>query len=179
MRDWNVIITVHEHGFVQARELLEAFGPVKRTDYFNVLTMKVDDPDRFMDDLREEISRNLEILSFLARVIPLTHIFDFQTADEFETKAKEIVLTWEPQLAGKGFHVRMHRRGFKGRLSRTEEEQFLNKVLLDALEKSGTPGHITFENPDAIMAVETIGQRAGLSLWTREDLERYPFLRID
>jgi len=64
MRDWNVIITVHEHGFVQARELLEAFGPVKRTDYFNVLTMKVDDPDRFMDDLREEISRNLEIFFF-------------------------------------------------------------------------------------------------------------------
>lgn len=37
------------------------------------------------------------------------------------------------------------------------------------LEKTGTPGHITFENPDAIIVVKTIAQRAGLSLLSRED----------
>jgi hypothetical protein len=29
------------------------------------------------------------------------------------------------------------------------------------------------------VAVETVGTQAGLSLWTREDLKRYPFLRLD
>jgi hypothetical protein len=42
-----------------------------------------------------------------------------------------------------------------------------------------TPGHITFENPDAIIAVETIANWAGLSLWTRWQLKRYPLIRVE
>jgi tRNA(Ser,Leu) C12 N-acetylase TAN1 len=37
---------------------------------------------------------------------------------------------------------------------------------------------VSFDNPDAIIAVETIGNQAGMSLWFREDLQRYPFLHI-
>jgi hypothetical protein len=73
----------------------------------------------------------------------------------------------------------MHRRGFKGKLRSLEEEQFLDDILLEALKKAGTPGHITFENPDAVIAVETIANWAGISLWTRDQLQRYPFIRID
>ena len=98
---------------------------------------------------------------------------------EPEAKAREASLTWIPDLAGKSFHVRMYRRGFKGQLSSQSEESFLDGILLDALNKIGKPGRITFENPDAIIALETIDSRAGLSLWTREDLQRYPFLRLD
>lgn len=177
--DWNVVITVREPGFIRACELLERFGPISRTEFFNVLVMKVDDIHRIMETLREQISESPEILSYLARVVPVTHTFNFQTPEEFETKTKEIVLLWIPELAGKGFHVRMHRRGFKGRLSSPEEERFLDRVLLESLEKTKTPGRITFENPDAIVAVETLGQRAGLSLWTSKDLEKYPFLRLE
>jgi tRNA(Ser,Leu) C12 N-acetylase TAN1 len=73
----------------------------------------------------------------------------------------------------------MHRRGFKHRISSHEEECRLGAALLDALDVAGTPGSLSFENPDAIVAIETVGQRAGISLWSREDLERYPFLRLD
>jgi hypothetical protein len=73
----------------------------------------------------------------------------------------------------------MRRRGFKGKLSSLEEEHFLDHILLESIEKTGTPGHITFEDPDAIIAVETIAQWAGLSLWSREDLQRYPFISLD
>jgi hypothetical protein len=73
----------------------------------------------------------------------------------------------------------MYRRGFKGKLSSPDEERFLDKVLLEALERAGTPGHITFENPDAIVVVETLGQRCGMSYWTREDLQRYSFVKVD
>jgi tRNA(Ser,Leu) C12 N-acetylase TAN1 len=82
-------------------------------------------------------------------------------------------------LRGKSFHVRLHRRGFKGRLSSQNEEGFLDGVLLEALEQSGTPGRITFADPDAIIAVETVDGQAGLSLWTREEMQRYPFIRPD
>jgi hypothetical protein len=52
-------------------------------------------------------------------------------------------------------------------------------VLLAALEAAGTPGRITFDDPDAILAVETVGRRAGPSLETREDLATYPFLGLN
>jgi hypothetical protein len=75
--------------------------------------------------------------------------------------------------------VRLHRRGFKGRLSTQVEERFLDTFLLESLERAGAPGHIRFEEPDAIVAVKTVGQRAGLALWTRDDLKRYSFLGLD
>ncbi len=179
MQDWNVVVTIKERGFARACKFLEKFGPVSRTEFFNVLVMKAENPHRMMETLQKEISEDPEILSFLARFVPVTQSFNFQTPEEFESKAQDIVMLWLPELAGKGFHIRMHRRGFKGRLSSSEEERFLDNILLEALKSKGTPGHITFENPDVIVAVETLGQRAGLSLWKREDLKRYPFLRLD
>ena len=41
------------------------------------------------------------------------------------------------------------------------------------------PGQIGFEDPDAVIDIETVGNRAGISLWTREDLQRFEFLRPD
>jgi len=92
---------------------------------------------------------------------------------------KETVSEWVPQLEGKGFHVRMHRRGFKGRLSSLEEEKMLDEFLLVLTKDGGSPGHVTFERPDVIIAVETVAHRAGLSLWTHEDLQKYPFVRVE
>ncbi len=117
--------------------------------------------------------------SLLSQTPPVTATFSFQSPEEFETKAKEAVLPWVENLAGKSFHVRMHRRGFKGRISSPESERFLDKILLEELVKIGHPGQITFEDPEAIIVVETVGQQAGLSCWSREDLQRYPLLKLD
>jgi len=145
----------------------------------NVLVMEVSNIPRFLETLNAWVSDDPSLLQLIARVVPVTCTFSFQSPEEFETKAKEAVLYWLPSLAGKRFHVRMHRRGFKGRISSLEEEHFLDKILLEELGKIGSPGHITFENPDAILVVETVGQQVGLSCWTREDLQHYPLLRLD
>lgn len=179
MQEWNVVINVNEWGFKEAFRKLGCFGPIRKTGFFNVLFLRVDDIHRMLETLREWTLEAPHALSFLSRLIPVTDTFSFQSPGEFEEKTKEIVLAWVPELAGKSFHVRMRRRGFKGRLSGLEEEHFLDKVLLEALEKTGNPGHITFENPDAIIAVETIGPWAGLLLVSREELQRYPFIKLD
>jgi tRNA(Ser,Leu) C12 N-acetylase TAN1 len=111
--------------------------------------------------------------------MPAAEAFTFQSVGEFEARAKEIVRAWLPRLAGRSFHVRMHRRGLKEQMSSHTEERFLDEALLHALEQAGTPGRIDFTDPDLIVDVETVGQRAGLSLWTRDDLLRYPFLKVD
>jgi len=179
MRDWNVVVTVREKGFILACEFMEEFGRVEKTPFYNVLVMKVGDIREFMEGLQREISESSMVTKFLARVIPVSETFDFQNPEEFESKAKEVVLRSAPQLSGKRFHVRMHRRGFKGRLSTMEEERILAETILQFLESAGTPGRIEFEDPDAVLTVEVLGPRSGFSLWTREELERYPLLRPD
>lgn len=179
MVDWNVIVSVYDHGYKHARELLREFGSVSRTDFYNVLAVQVGDVPGMLEKLKERLETDEKTRLCLARVVPVTVGFTFQSPEEFETRVKQAVLPWLPDLAGKGFHVRMHRRGFKGRLSSHEEERLLAEFLLEKLEETGTPGEVAFEDPDAVVVIETISQRAGLALYTREDLIKYPFLKVD
>jgi len=179
MKDWNVVVSVNEKGFRQAVNVLKAFGPISKTEFFNVLVMKVENITVICDALKKRLENDPSSLYFLSRLIPVTKSFTFQTPDEFEQKVKETISEWAPQLERKGFHVRMHRRGFKGRLSSLIEEKMLDEILLELTKEGGNPGHITFEDPDIIIAVETVSHRAGLSIWTLEDLQKYPFVRIE
>ena len=45
--------------------------------------------------------------------------------------------------------------------------------------EGGNPGRVTLERLDVIIAIETVAHRAGLSFWTHEDLQRYPFVRVE
>jgi tRNA(Ser,Leu) C12 N-acetylase TAN1 len=179
IRDWNVIASVRQGGYNRVRKLLRDFGAVRPSGFLNVLVMRVDDPKRLLEGLAETAAREPDALAFLGRAVPVRSTFTFQSPEEFEARARDAALGFLPELAGKGFHVRVHWHGFKGRLSSLAEERLLGTVLREALEKAGTPGHVTFEDPDAILVVETLGTEAGLSLWTREELRRYPFLRLD
>jgi tRNA(Ser,Leu) C12 N-acetylase TAN1 len=179
MSGWNVVVSVHEQGYKRARELLEPYGRTHKTDYYNVLTMTVDDTAAFLDRLGKLAEIVPDVLGVISRAVPAQRSFTFQNTEEFEAKAREVALEWAPHLAGKTFHVRFYRRGFKGQLSSHEEERFLDEALLQALEAAGTPGRIAFDDPDAVIDVETLGNWAGLSLWTRADLARYPFLKVD
>ncbi len=179
MRDWNVVISVREGGYAASRELLGRFAEVSRTHYFNVLVARVDEPRALLEILTELAVTLPDIPTFLARVVPLTVTFDFGSAERFEEQAREAVLRWTAELAGKSFHVRVHRRGFKRDLPSPDEERLLDATLLEAMEKAGTPGRISFDDPDAIVAVETVDNRAGLSLWNRDALRRYPLLGLD
>jgi tRNA(Ser,Leu) C12 N-acetylase TAN1 len=174
-----VVVSVREDGFNRVRKLLREFGAVSPSGFLNVLVMRVDDPKRLLEALAERAGREPDALAFLGRVIPVRSTFTFQSPEEFEARARAAALAFLPELAGKWFHVRMYRHGFKGRLSSQAEERLLGTVLQQALEEAGTPGHVTFEDPDVILAVETLGNQAGLSLWTREELRRYPVLRLD
>lgn len=179
MLEWNVVVSVHEDGYRSAVRLLRPFGQVESTVYYNVLVMKVNDISLFIDQLAALVAETPGVLNDISRVVPCEMCFDYENAQEFESKARDVAMSWVPELAQSAFHVRMHRRGFKERLSSQDEERFLDSVLLAALEESGTPGCITFDDPDAIISVETVGYRAGLSFWRRTDLQRYPFLRLD
>jgi tRNA(Ser,Leu) C12 N-acetylase TAN1 len=177
--DWNVVVTTRDGGFRRAIRFLGQLGLVDRTGMFNVLVMKVADVRMFLEDLRARWAESAAAPAAISRVTPVTRTFEFATPEEFEAKARGAALAFVPALAGKAFHVRFHRRGHKGVLSTPTEERFLDDALLEALRVAGTPGRITFDDPDAVIAVETVGNRAGLSVWGRDELRRFPFLHPD
>ena len=178
MRDWNAIITVHEGGFVEACRLLEPFGRVQKTDFFNILVMRAADPFQVLATIHEQLAGNADIARWISRFMPLQRTFTFQSVQEFELRSREVVLDWLPRLANARFHLRMHRRGFKGKLSSLEEERFLDELLLHKLAESGAPGKVVFDDPDVVIALETLGTQAGLSLLSRDELERFPLLHL-
>ena len=176
MHNWNVVVTVRDRRLGTAKRLLSRFGYADRSGFFNVLVMRVDDGRAMLEKLQAEPKGDGGILS---RVVPTPCTFDFASPEEFGTKAWSAIEGFVPELKGRSFHVRVHRRGSKGRLSSQNEERRLDQALLEALARAGTPGRVEFVDPDAIVVVEVVGPRAGASLWTREDLRRYPLLRLD
>jgi tRNA(Ser,Leu) C12 N-acetylase TAN1 len=173
-----VVVSVQEHSFRQAFELLQKLGGARKTDYYNVVTLHVADPGAFPIVLQQAIDRNPALQSVLARVMPVVHTFTFQSPEELQHKASQALAHWLEKLSGHSFYVRMHRRGFKERISSQREEQRLGHWLIDQLCARGETGRITFDDPDYIIALETVGQRAGVSLWDRDERQRYAFLKL-
>jgi tRNA(Ser,Leu) C12 N-acetylase TAN1 len=176
---WNVVATVYDREFREAKSLLSRFGEVRGSAYRNVLVMKVDDVGAFLTGVQRSLQQDASLANAVSRVVPVTHRFEFTTPEEFEAKARDAVSEWLPELGGKRFHVRMHRRGFKGKLSSAREEQLLDRFLLERLQALGTPAAIDFEDPDVVIAVETLGDEAGISRWTRQELRAHELLKID
>lgn len=177
MRDWNVLATARQGGFARARRLLAGLGEVAETRYYNVLLARVADPRGLPGRLAEMAAADPEAAACLARVAPADRTFTFQDAEEFLRRGREAVLALAPALAGRSFHLRLHRRGFRGALHAHEAERALAGAILEALAAAGRPARVVLEDSDAVVAMETIGSQAGLALWTREDLQRWPLLR--
>lgn len=177
MRDWNVLVTAREGGFARARRLLSGLGEVAETRFYNVLLARVPDARGLLQRLADLAAADAGAVACLARVAPADRTFTFQSAAEFLDRAREAVLALAPALAGRSFHLRVRRRGFKGVLHSQEVERSLAGAVLEALEAAGRPGRVAFEGADAVVAVETVGSQAGVALWTREDLARWPLLK--
>lgn len=178
MHDWNVVVTFRDGAQRPARKLLEELGWLDRTYYPRVFVMAVDDVAALPARLQAGLVAHPEVARLVGRVVPLTMVFDFRTPEEFRNRLRQAALELAPPLERKRFHVRMHRRGFKGRLTSPEEERALDDALLDWLRSHGG-GQIDFEHPDAVVVVETVDNRAGVALVTREHMARYAFLRVD
>jgi len=173
---WNTIITARGDRWPDARQALRALGRVQRTGFYNVLAMEVDAPEGFLGRLEQLSADNPALIGSVASVFTAARCFDFSSRAEFESKAREGALAWVPQLAGKSFHVRIHRRGRQPMFASPQEERALAEALLVAIRDTGNPAHIRFDDPDAIVLIETLRGRAGMALFTRDDYRRHPLL---
>jgi len=178
VRDWNVLITVRGDRYTAVRRALRDLGRVGETGHFNVLVMRVEDPLGLLERLPDWYRDHPDLRTHIAHVVPVERTFVHGPEQDFEARAAEAVRPWIPALAGCRFLVRVHRRGLRYRDAEHVEERFLRRFLLRALEDAGTPGEIDHANPDAVLVVALIRRRAGLSLWTRAQLQAHPELGL-
>jgi tRNA(Ser,Leu) C12 N-acetylase TAN1 len=179
VKDWNTIVTIYQQGFRRAMRALQGIGPTDRTPYYNVLIMKIEDPVAALETIERLTQERAALYDAIARVAPAQFTFDFQSLEEFTDHAKSFLLGLVPKLAGRSFHVRLHRRGWKFDLQTPEAERLFDDFVVAATAKSGTPARITFAEPDAVIVIDTIDGRAGIAMWAHEDLVRYRLLRPD
>ena len=159
MQDWNVVITVFQGGFKRAVRALQELGRIERSPYHRVLVMAVENPVL----TRFHVSRLPRAVSILRR--------RRSSANERRRSHSNRL----PRLANQAFHVRVHGRGFGRYLHTQDAERIIDDMLLTALEKEG----VSFVDPDAVIAIDSVDHRAGMALWTRDDLKRHPLLRPD
>jgi tRNA(Ser,Leu) C12 N-acetylase TAN1 len=179
VKDWNVIVTIYQQGFRRALRALEDIGPTERSPYHNVLVMKVDDPMSVLETVERLTDERPALYDAIARVAPAMRTFEFQSAASFKDNATSIMLEWLPGLTGRSFHVRLHRRGPGLDLRTPDGERFFDEAIIAATTAAKTPARISFADPDVVIVVDTIDDRAGLALWTRDDLARHRLLRPD
>lgn len=179
MKDWNVVVSIYQDGFTRALRALQEFGMAERSPYYNVIVMKADDPIMLLDNVERRTNENPALYDAIARVAPAIRSFDFQSGEDFKECAKSIMFEWLPSLKGRLFHVRLHRRGPKLELGAHDAERYFNDEIIDATREAGMPARISFTDPDAVIVIDTIDDRAGLAMWTREDLARHRLLRPD
>ncbi len=177
MKDWNIIVTTPPG---QERELLPALnhlGKFTRSDFHGLLVGRVADVTRFLEDIRHAGEEHAEWRQHLLRVLPVERTFSF-TPQNFAERVREAVAPFVQRMAGGTFHVRLERRGHKGTILSPAVEQRVGEYVMDLATRQGKTLHVSFQDSDYIVVVETVGNRCGVTLVTRELHTRYPFVKI-
>ena len=176
LKDWNVVISVYQDGYRRVLRALQECGPVERSPYYNVIVMRVDDPIVLLEAVERKTEASTALYDAISRVAPAMRTIDFHSVEEFKEQIASVLTEWSDRLAGSSLHVRLHRRG-DHKLRTPDAERWCDGVLLETTAAKGAPCTISFTDPDAIIAIDTVDDRAGIGLWTRDDLARHRLLR--
>jgi putative phosphoribosyl transferase len=177
--DWNVVVTAYKEGGRQALRALRKLGPAARSRHYNVFLATAKDPVALLDDLETRSRTEPVLIDVISRIAPAQVAFDYGGEEEFERQVVRQAASWLPRLADKSFHVRLHRRGGGLTAKSQAEEARLGELLLAEIAKAGAKSRIAFDDPDMILAIDAIDGRAGMGLWSRQDLSSHRFLRPD
>jgi len=176
---WNVIATAKPAHETEFRTALSKFGEMHESPFSNVLLLSVDDVGAFADDLARSLDDDPSVARSIARVLPAQHTFHFESLADLEAISRQLIDDWTEDLEDATFHVRCHRRGRVNDLDTAEEVDFLGDAILRLLADRGAAGRVSFDDPDVVIDIETLNDEAAISMWTRDDLRAFPFLRVD
>lgn len=174
---WNVVVAAKDHEQRHLARCVKRLGDFWWTPFLGLLVGRVADHDAFCEQLRRSEEERPGFLRPLARLIPIDRTFTFQV-EHLPAQLEHAVLAYADRLDSGSFYVRIERRGHAGDIHSQPLEQELDRTLLAHLREQGAAPLIGFKDPDAIVAVELIGDECGVGLITRTMRERFPFVKV-
>jgi hypothetical protein len=89
--DWNVVVTAYDwRGRRSARRLLSCYGEVARTEFHNVLVLRVADVAALLEAISSAAEHDVSMRNDISRIMPAQVTFGFATTAEFQEKARTI-----------------------------------------------------------------------------------------
>ncbi len=175
MLDWNVIVGVKPGGFLAAEAAMARFGAVERSDIVDILAVKVADADALVGQVEALIESEPGILDAIVGVVPLQHAFDFDGEEDFADNVGRVFReNWRPILKDKQFQIATRRRGYTSEVPRRADR---GEKATDIVDELGMWG-LGRDDCDYIVTIETLHRRAGMSIWSFLDFQRYEFLDL-
>ncbi|MBI3355689.1 MAG: hypothetical protein HY038_02745 [Nitrospirae bacterium] len=177
LHSWNVVVTAKNHEQRHLARLVKRLGDFWWTPFLGLLVGRVEDQEAFCEQLRRREEEKPGFLRPLARLIPIDCTFTFQV-EHLPAQLERAVLAYADRIDSGSFYVRIERRGHPGAIHSQPLEQELDRMLMEHLQEQGAAPRIDFKDPDAIVAVELIGDECGVGLITRTMRERFPFVKV-
>lgn len=178
MKDWNVLVTA-QPGAQHTRPLLNGlrqYGEFHRTEFRDVCIGRVTDVTVFLDGVLAASEARAGWTRHLSRVIPVEHTFHF-TPETLVTLLKDALTPFAERIDDGTIYVRVERRGLMGRVSSPDVERAVADHVFDIAGRRGKALRASFDDPDYIVVAETIGERCGLAILSRDTRRRYPFVQ--
>jgi tRNA(Ser,Leu) C12 N-acetylase TAN1 len=177
VKNWNVIVTIVAGPGHESRLLgrLRRLGDFERTEFKYVCLGDIEDMAQFLELLRTARENGERWVIDLARAIPVEQTFSF-TPETLTEQLKQAATPFVARMAEGTFYVRMERRGLLGQVMSQDVERQVGEHLQKLAEMAAKHLHVSFTDPDYIVAAETIGTQCGIALFDRAFRERFPFV---
>jgi tRNA(Ser,Leu) C12 N-acetylase TAN1 len=176
--EWNLLVTAQEGAARDLKRLLKRHGVFRWSEFRNVLLGQVTDSQEFLRVLSDDLGKKPFVCSWLGKVLPIDISFQLHPAtlvEDIQSRLPALIAG----IRGKSFHVRVERRGHKGEVRTHDLERQLGDYLWEELERSAAHPTVSFKDPDVIIAVEIVGQTAGIAVVPRKLRQEFPFVKID
>jgi tRNA(Ser,Leu) C12 N-acetylase TAN1 len=161
-----------------ARRALRPLARLRSSPFRNVLLARVEDPAAVLGAIDDLAARRPELQAWVGKVLPIVRTFAIDP-ERFGAQAEDAIAPFLDVVAGRSYHVRVERRGHKGRIDSHAAERALGEWIFEALEARGSPARVDFDDADVVVAVEVVGNAAGVALLPRALREAHRFVRID
>lgn len=177
MTAWNVLATAQPHQLQRLLSILQAHGEFQHTPFRGVIVGMVAEREALYEALAAREARKGATFAAIGHLVPIDRTFAF-APDTLEARLHEAAAGYAAAIGGGSFHVRVERRGLKGQVHSQATERALAEHVFDRIAALGHAPVIRFDDPDAVVVVETLGTVCGVGLVTRALRTRYPFIHV-
>jgi len=143
----------------------------------DVLVGHLEERPRFLEEIRKGREVRDPLWRYVRRVIPIDEVFSF-TLETFRESLGVVIDGIADRVPPGPFYVRLERRGHKGEIPTPEVEKEMGGRIIALHEANGKASRIDFKEFRCVVAVETFGDVGGVGIILREEIERFPFLKV-